>query len=240
MNVHEKYNSLLSFPLISKEKVIGTVNLFGDFSNSIKDYQVEFISVVAEQVAIAVSNAKKFQQVQELAITDKLTGAFNRRYFMELLEKAIAEKLSVEKPVSLVLMDIDNFGKYNNTYGHPKGDVLLKELSEIIMKNLRESDSVGRYGGEEFIILMPNTKQYDAFEIAKKIKEEIKEHPFFGRETQPNGRVTISAGLAVCMDNIAVNDLLKETDDALYKAKHSGKDRIVQRIILKSNLRTEI
>ena len=236
----EEYNSMLSIPLKRRDKIIGSINLYGRSLGGISDDNLNFISIMADQVAIAVANAQRYGEVKELAVVDKLTGAFNRRHFTELLEKNMEQGISNEKPLSLILIDIDDFGKYNNAHGHPMGDKLLKELSGILKKSVREEDIVGRYGGEEFIILLPELKSNEAMAAAKRIKLGVEETNFEGGESQPKGRVTISLGLVSCMDKVTSSDLIKEADSALYKAKETGKNRVVQRIILKSNLRTEM
>jgi len=200
---------------------------------------LNFLSVMAAQVAIAVANAQRYGEVKELAVIDKLTGVSNRRHFMELFEKRMEQEITQEKPVSLILTDVDDFGKYNNTHGHPMGDKLLRELSNILKGNVKEGDVIGRYGGEEFIILMPAVSSNEAMAAAKRIKSAVSDFSFEGGETQPNGKVTISLGLVTSMDKVSISDLIKEADDALYRAKGSGKNRVIQRIIIKDNLRTE-
>ena len=240
VDVEKNYNAILSIPLRLKDEIIGTINLYDSSVNSIKDEDLEFISVIADQVAIAVVNAQRFEQIKELAVVDKLTNVFNRRYFMELLENAVDEGVTISNPLGLILLDIDHFGKYNNTHGHPKGDELLKELSRILKENVRKGDIIGRYGGEEFILMLPKATPQIALEVATKVKDAVADYPFYGRETQPNGKVTISIGLVVCRANISLSQLIKETDEALYKAKNSGKNRIVQKVILSNNLKAEI
>jgi len=240
IEVIEEYNSMLSIPLKFREKVIGSINIYGLNLGGISEEGMDFISVMADQIAIAVANAKRYGEVKELAVVDKLTGAFNRRYFIELLDKYLDENdLNVEEPIALILMDIDNFGDYNNTHGHPQGDELLKDLIRVIKSRIRSEDIIGRYGGEEFIVLMPGLKSNEAIEAAKRIKNSVAEHSFEGEETQPGGKVTVSLGLVSCMDKVNSSDLIKEADSALYKAKDTGKNKVVQRIILKNNLRTE-
>jgi len=238
-DVGKEYNSMLSIPLKLKEEIIGTINLYGSSADNLSEDDLNFISVIADQVAIAVANAQRFEQVKELAVVDKLTGMFNRRYFTELIERYLEEGLSVSNPIGLVLLDIDNFGKYNNTHGHPQGDELLKEICGVVKNNVRKGDIIGRYGGEEFMIMMPKATPQEALEVAEKIKNAVAEYPFYGRETQPNGKVTVSLGLLVCRANISLKELLKETDDALYKAKNSGKNKVVQKVILAANLKAE-
>ncbi|MEE9525469.1 MAG: diguanylate cyclase [Candidatus Woesearchaeota archaeon] len=239
LEIVDDYNSMLSIPLKHRDKIIGSINLYGSSLGGISDEGLNFLTVMTDQVAIAVANAQRYGEVKELAVIDKLTGANNRRYFIEILEKKLEEEINVDRPIALILLDVDNFGNYNNTHGHPKGDELLRDLTRIIKTRVRDEDVIGRYGGEEFIVLMPGLKSNDAMEAAKRIKNAVAEHKFEGGEAQPNGKVTISLGLVSCMDKVSSSDLIKEADNALYKAKETGKNKVIQRIILRSNLRTE-
>ena len=239
ISVDKDYNSIFVLPLRNKDELIGTISLY-DKTAEFKQEDMEFISTIADQIAIAISNAAKFSTVKELAVIDKLTGVANRRYFTEQLEKALKEKITVENPISIILLDVDNFGKYNNTHGHPKGDELLKNLAKVIKKNIRDQDVIGRYGGEEFIVLIKSLNPQKSLEIAERIRDSVSEYPFEGRETQPGGKVTISLGLVSCRTNLDAKQLIKEADESLYKAKNSGKNKVTQKIILTKNLKTEI
>lgn len=237
--VISKDSSILCIPLKLKEEVIGTINLYGGSADKIKEDEIEFISVIADQVAMAIANAQRFEQVKELAVIDKLTNTFNRRYFMELLQREL--EAGTAGHLSLVLIDIDDFGMYNNIHGHPKGDQLLKGLSGLLKLNVRAGDMVGRYGGEEFIILLPGTKPAQAAEIAERLRKAIEEQHFEGEERQPEGKLTISLGLVTCLDKaVSQEELIKEVDSALYKAKSAGKNRLVKRVLIRKNLKTDI
>ena len=238
-DVEYNYNSMFVVPLKLRNKPIGTISLY-DKSANFKEEDVNFISVIADQIAIAIANAKRYGEFKELAVVDRLTGAFNRRHFMELLETALKEKISLENPISLILLDVDSFGKYNNTHGHPRGDELLRELSVIIKEVLGEIGSIGRYGGEEFIILLPKLNTHESLEIAEKIRNLVEDHGFYGRETQPNGKVTISIGLVCCRINLSAKELIREADEAVYRAKNTGRNKVAQKIILANNLKAEI
>jgi len=234
--IPEGYNSLISFPLKLKDEVIGSLNVYGSIPFEMDINQVDFLSTVSNQTAIAVLNAAKFEEVKHLAVFDKLTGVYNRRYFMTMLEKQLEKK----EPVSLILTDIDDFGNYNNLHGHPQGDELLKQLANILKNNVRADDVIGRYGGEEFTIFMPKLRTNEAAEIAKNLKEAVEHFSFYGGEQQPNGKVTISLGLVSSIDeNTTERMLIKEADEALYKAKKQGKNRFVHTVIIKNNLKAE-
>jgi diguanylate cyclase (GGDEF)-like protein len=161
-------------------------------------------------------------------VTDGLTGLFNHRYFQEKLEDALNVCSERSVPCCVVLLDIDYFKKYNDTFGHPEGDNLLKQLSVILRQNTRETDLVARYGGEEFVIVLPNTSTQKGKEITERILDQIRQYPFKGYEQMPKGCVTVSAGIA-CFPTDGEHKalLIERADHALYKAKEMGRDQVV-------------
>jgi len=224
LNVDSKYNNILIIPLKSKQKELGSIMLYG--INGIKEQDLSFYSVLGQEISLVILNAIQYEEIEILAIKDKLTNVYNRRYFMETLSKEIAK----QEPISLMLIDIDDFGNYNNNYGHQEGDKLLREISKILKENTRVIDTVGRYGGEEFIILLPNTKSTQAVPIAERIRSIIEQTKF-------NDKVTVSIGLVSCMDKrIRPEELIRETDKALYEAKSKGKNMIIKRAIIDKNM----
>lgn len=175
-------------------------------------------------------HAKKISE--QLALTDKLTGLYNRRYFMDALEKETARAKRFFKPLSLMLIDVDHFGKYNNNMGHPKGDILLKKMADIFRAYARPVDIIGRYGGEEFIIIMPECNEEHASIVAERIRSAVDSEKFDGQEGQPGGNVTISAGCITSMDlGLDAEQLIKEADNALYEAKNTGRNKVTHRLL---------
>jgi diguanylate cyclase (GGDEF)-like protein len=127
-----------------------------------------------------------------------------------------------------MMMDIDYFKQYNDAHGHPQGDILLKLVSNIIVDKLRDTDAVGRYGGEEFIALLPETNKEESIAIAERIRNEIENYKFPRAETQPGGRITISIGVSSYPeDGDSLERVLQSADDALYSAKNMGRNRVV-------------
>lgn len=166
--------------------------------------------------------------LKEMAVRDGLTSLYNHRYFQEALALEVARSKRYDKACALVFMDVDNFKKYNDTHGHPQGDTLLKTLAEIMMSHLRSCDLAARYGGEEFVLLLPETTKEAAIAMADGLRERVAEHPFAGGDTQPLGRVTISIGVAGMPDDGAeAAVLLERADQYLYKAKNTGKNKVV-------------
>ena len=156
------------------------------------------------------------------AITDGLTGLYNHKYFKDSLEKEIERSERYKSHLSLLMIDVDNFKRYNDTHGHPEGDGLLQEIATIIKKNTRKVDLVARYGGEEFAVLMPSTPRTLRARI--KSLETIGERLLNAVRNANHGTVTISIGAATYPKD---TDLLRCADKALYKAKDTDKDKLV-------------
>jgi diguanylate cyclase (GGDEF)-like protein len=168
------------------------------------------------------------RKLERYAITDGLTGLFNHRYFQDQFRLMLENAQEWGWPCSVVLLDIDYFKRYNDTFGHPEGDQLLKQLATILTEITREADLAARYGGEEFVIIFPNTTAEDARAITMRILAEVRHYPFVGCKNLPNGCVTISAGIA-CYPNDGYHKaaLIERADAALYYAKETGRDRVV-------------
>lgn len=161
-----------------------------------------------------------------MAVRDGLTDLFNHRYINELLDKHI-EKSTVEGvDLSLIFIDVDKFKRFNDEYGHQNGDVLLRELSALMRENVRNKDVVARWGGEEFVIVSPNTEEKTAAMLAESLRESIAGHSFMTGILQSIPKVTISAGVAVISKFKDKSMLVKAADSALYEAKSSGRNQV--------------
>jgi len=162
------------------------------------------------------------QTIEKIAITDQLTEVFNRRHIMSRFEEEFEKFKRLKKNVSCIMADIDNFKAVNDSYGHLAGDQVLKAISHRIRNTVRAYDILGRYGGEEFLIIMPDTSVEDARELAERIRTRVKE------ETVNNATITLSLGV-VCVEESdrSVDDIIRRADQNLYKAKKDGKDRVV-------------
>ncbi len=166
------------------------------------------------------------KRLEELSNTDGLTKLYNRRYFMELLELEFQRARRYESNLAFVMIDIDHFKDFNDTYGHLLGDRILVEIAAILQENLRIHDIVGRYGGEEFALLTPETDQRGALVVAERYRRRIED--FVLMEGNRNLKVTISLGIAFCphAQINSVDDLIRLADNALYKAKRNGRNRV--------------
>ena len=166
-------------------------------------------------------------KLQDMINIDGLTELYNHRYFCDILSDKVNYGRINNQPVSMIFMDIDYFKNYNDTYGHQKGDDVLRKLGYIIKANIRTGDIPARYGGEEFAVILPNTTENEAMCIAEKLREKIESEYFEGEENQPNGKITTSIGVSVYPDKAKDEvELIKSADDALYRAKFFKKNRV--------------
>jgi diguanylate cyclase (GGDEF)-like protein len=155
-------------------------------------------------------------------VTDTLTGIYNRYYFNSALEKEIHRAHRYERSFALLMFDLDHFKNVNDTYGHAVGDRVLVSLSNLVASCLRESDIFARIGGEEFVIILPETGEELSLEIAERIRKNVEAHSF-----EPVKKVTISIGLVRHRPEEDLEELLKRVDSALYAAKNSGRNRVI-------------
>ena len=231
------YTSLACFPLRYTDKFLGVMTIYSQSLDWIT-LRKDLLTSIASQTALAIWTAKQFEYIQELAVTDKLTGLFNRRKFLDILEQEIGRVRRFGKPISVAMIDVDHFRNYNNSNGHLEGDRLLSRLGEIFLSTVREIDTVGRYGGEEFIMIFPETTTVEVLDIAKRIMSMLSREHFLGEEKQPLGKISISMGLLTCLDgSLDSLEMIREADKALYSAKNKGRDTIVSSVAVNRNMK---
>ena len=224
----EELKSIISVPLKIKDQVIGVINVDnkrkGDFFN--KD-DLRLLSTFANQAAIAIQNAKLHQEVKQLAITDELTGLYNFRYIKDRLEEEVKRAQRFKHPLALIMADIDHFKGFNDAYGHLEGNKALQNIAGILQLNVREVDIVGRFGGEEFIIILPEANKKEAHKIAERIRIKVEDYNFINKKSHPERKITISLGVTSCFqENITPQGLVQKVDQALYLAKGKGRNRV--------------
>ena len=168
------------------------------------------------------------RRLQSLATTDGLTGLSNRRDLNDLMTQEIARSKRFGQSLSVVMCDVDYFKHYNDNFGHPAGDEVLKTVATIMRTRLRTSDHAARYGGEEFVLVLPVTAKDAAIRVADSIRKRIQEYHFPNEEKQPGGDLTISMGVATNgEDGETAQELIEAADKALYRAKQSGRNRVI-------------
>ena len=183
---------------------------------------------ISQQDVLAIEYALLYESTRQLAITDRLTGLFNFGYFHERLKEERMRAERYHRLLSLILFDLDHFKKYNDTNGHPAGNEVLKKIAEILKEQAREVDIVARYGGEEMVIILPETSRRRATELAERIRVKISETHFEHMEKMPLGKITVSAGVATFpVDAPNEDELVKKADNSLYLAKSQGRNLVV-------------
>ncbi len=213
--------SIACIPMVVYSDVIGVINVTNKKKGKeFTDEDVEMLKAVADQAAVAVNKA----QLWDMAVTDSLTGLYVRRYFMVKLQEEIHRAERYNKPLSVVMVDLDRFKKINDTYGHDAGDRALKTISQFFQKNIRDIDAIGRYGGEEFVMLIPDADKKAAFCLAERLRKELAKVKL---EDLPP--ITISLGIATYpSDGTDIEELIKKADAAMYEAKRKGRNRAVK------------
>ena len=217
--------SFIGAPIMRKEKLLGFINLDAATPNFFETKYLSRLQALADQAAIAIENAQLFEEMEKLAITDSLTGLYNRRYFFAYAENEIERSKRYNKHLSIIMMDIDHFKKINDSFGHQIGDQVLKEIADICLAILRKVDVMCRYGGEEFVVLLPETEVADAAHAAERMCTAISSL----RLKTEKGDVSVSVSIGVAemeKSRSSFEKLLAAADTALYSAKETGRNRV--------------
>ncbi len=218
--------SLMLVPLTSHSTAMGVLAAESNDENRFHDRDIQMLSIVARSAALALENAGLHRRTEELTINDELTETFNYRYFVQKLQEEKRRAARYNLPLSLIMVDIDWFKKLNDSYGHEIGNLVIKRLSEIIKKCIRDVDVFCRYGGEEFVIILPQTPQVEATQIAERIRQQI-EKAVIDAGKPGKLKVTVSVGLTSYPENgKSQDDLLAVADQALYRAKGEGRNLV--------------
>ncbi|MBO8128876.1 MAG: sensor domain-containing diguanylate cyclase [Peptococcaceae bacterium] len=209
---------ILVYPLWT---ALGAVGLLGIVAPvSLDDNSSRNLQIYANFAAVALANATLIHRLEREAETDFLTGLLNKRALRNLLVTELERTTRYGTPLSVIFLDIDDFKAYNDTFGHVAGDVVLQKTAEIIKNSIRIVDTACRYGGEEFVIILPGTKGEGAARVAERIRKSIETYPF------PHRQVTASLGVASAKKNDSVDSLFARADQACYQAKRQGKNRL--------------
>jgi diguanylate cyclase (GGDEF)-like protein len=210
--------SLVFLPLMVGSEAIGSVCMASRRPNAYSQSQVQLLSQLASRIAMSIENSRLYAQAEQRARIDELTGLWNRRHLMERIQVEIGRHSRYGGTFSLVILDLDSFKAFNDTYGHIEGDRLLKQLGLVLKGAIRDADEAFRYGGDEFAILLPQTSIKDAHEVAERVRHRIKSEVKSGSVS-----MTASLGLASWpVDGIAISEIISAADKALYYAKQRG------------------
>ena len=218
--------SLISAPFISEHKVLGLMSLDNEEPNYYNQEDLRFLAAISDLGTVALENSELFLKTQDLAIHDSLTGLFTKSYFFEKLKAEARRSLRHPDSFSILMLDIDFFKKYNDSFGHTAGDIVLKKISHIILDTLKEiHPTVCRFGGEEFCVILPGFEKDKASKTAEQIRKNIEKEKIILRRQETF--VTVSIGIASFPDDGNEEDgLVKKADKNMYEAKRKGRNQI--------------
>ncbi|OKH38629.1 hypothetical protein NIES2119_08505 [[Phormidium ambiguum] IAM M-71] len=217
----------LCIPMMAQGEALGILYLSTTEKGVLTQAKQQLAITVAEQIALAFANLKLHEVLQQQSIRDPLTGLFNRRYLEESLEREISRAERKQQSVGLIMLDVDHFKRFNDTFGHDAGDTLLRELGIFIKNNIRGSDIACRFGGEELILILPEASLEVTVQRAEQIREGIKHLNLHNRHQQL-GTITLSLGVAIFPLHGTTGEMvIQAADSALYQAKGEGRDRVI-------------
>jgi len=224
-----RLSAFLAVPVSVAQNTLGVILFETDGKNFHGENETKTLSFFANQVGIALENARLYREVEVLSLTDGLTELYNHRHFQKILHEELNRSSRYKHPLSLLMIDVDYFKDYNDTYGHQAGDALLASAAKIIRGNIRHTDIAARYGGDEFYVILLETSKEAAFLKAEKIRREMEANRFIDNRKQPDKNPSVSVGVAAFPADAADREkLLKKVDDALYRSKKEGRNRVTR------------
>jgi diguanylate cyclase (GGDEF)-like protein len=226
-NINKSRSTIwMAVPIIIKDRLLGVIGI--GKVKKVEGNESNLMRMIADIAGVALINQALLGDANRKANTDSLTGLSNRNYFFQMAQILVEKAIKEDSPISIFLFDIDNFKHYNDNNGHDAGDKLLVELSSIVSGITRKNAIFSRYGGEEFIVMLPGISRKDAFIYADRVRERICTHSFPNREFQPLGFVSISGGIASFPDDEdSLYKVIRLADAALYQAKAEGRNKVI-------------
>lgn len=218
-------SSILCYPLVRRGERLGIIEILNKKSGAFTREDQATVEMMLNPLAAAIKTVGMFEEAERLTITDDLTQLYNYRYLMKYLEADVKRCLRYKKKVSLLFIDVDGFKRINDTFGHLVGSQALSEMGQVFKRIVRETDVVGRYGGDEFVIVLPETPLNGAMAIAERIRKKVEECEFVAQNLSI--RLTVSLGVANCPKHtLTAEGLIKKADAAMYRAKELSKNSI--------------
>lgn len=219
--------SIACVPLKSADRILGVIELINPFDEGFVDDDLQLLSTIADFAAIAIENARNYQRIQQLVITDDLTGLYNARHMAELIDLEVERADRYDNELSLVFIDLDFFKKVNDSRGHLSGSLLLSEFGEFLRKKIRKIDFAARYGGDEFVLILPETSKAGALTLCTHLLEGLRAQLFLVGKGLPPVQLTASLGIATFPEDAANKDeLVAKADQAMYFVKENSRNAV--------------
>lgn len=213
--------SIITVPLYNRNVIFGWFDVFSS-RKDLTEGETDFLTIFAQQIEMAITIAGLFEEVKAQAVTDSLTGLYNRRYFEEYLKKEVKRALRQKQPFSIIGLDLDHLKEINDKYGHAYGDLAIKTVADVLKKNARAIDTAARMGGEEFNVILPGVESEGAMAAAERIRKALEEE-----KLDTIGHITASIGVATFLEHSDnIEDILELTDQAMYSSKRNGRNRV--------------
>jgi len=221
-------STYLCVPILTQGEPFGLLHFQAtDAAPSLEGAELSFMTTFAAQVGLSVANIRLRDALRALSIRDPLTGLYNRRYLEEILDREVRRAIRSQQPLGILMLDLDHFKKFNDTYGHDAGDAVLRETASFLIRSVRAEDVVCRHGGEEFVVILPTADRHAAESRAQRIVSRLRDMVVL-HQGRSLGMITASLGVAALPDHgTSPGELLQAADAALYRAKHEGRDRAV-------------
>ncbi len=222
-----KTQSIIAVPLKSKGKILGVIELINELDeNKFTKDDLILLQTFTDFAAIAIENARSVEKIKELTIKDDVTKLYNARFLHEALDKEVSRARRHARKLSIIFIDIDHFKNVNDTYGHLVGSKVLSEFGNLIKDSLRNIDIPTRYGGDEYVIILPETDKKGALRVAHRLRNKLKQHVFMEEEGY-HIKITASFGISSYPDDALEKlDLLRLADNAMYRVKETTRDGI--------------
>ncbi len=221
-----RVESIICLPLRVRNHTYGVLQLVNCHPESMRNHEIFFLHALCDYAAIAIQNARAFEKIQELTITDDCTGLYNSRHLYERLEHTLERSQRTRKPASLIFFDLDNFKKVNDVYGHLNGTRLLKEVGQLVRDSLGLIETAYRYGGDEFVVLMPHQSKQRGIDLAYRLMEKLRATRFL-EDAGLNLHLQASFGVAAAPDDgMDVHAVIRAADAAMYSIKNSTRNGV--------------
>ena len=225
--INDHVQSWMSVPLIADGKPIGIITLSSSEPKAISEEMLKLTSITASQAASAIERARLYEETKRLSITDEKTGLYNFGHFRFLLDTEMKRAKRYKRPLSLFMIDVDDFKIYNDRCGHVDGDHALEALGRTIKQSVRDVDFPARYGGDEFAVILPETDEIEACTAAERLRACIEQCKVPNQGVLPGGKLTVSIGMSSYPASADTEEeLIRKADAALYRAKRKGKNRV--------------